>query len=147
MPAYQSYSRFEFEAPVQCHHNYVAKETHFGEEVYVTRKGAIRARKGEMGIIPGTMGGKSFIIEGLGEPSSFESASHGAGRRMSRSKAKKTFTTDDIKEQLAGIECRRDRGILDELPAAYKDVEQVMRYQEDLVRPIVTLQEILSIKG
>jgi len=136
-----------FEDLIQCHHNYVAEEIHYGERVYVTRKGAIRAQAGEAGIIPGSMGTRSYIVEGLGSEESFQSASHGAGRVMSRSKAKKTFTEDDIAKQLGGVECRRDRGILDELPGAYKDVEQVMRYQADLVTPVVTLQEILSIKG
>lgn len=133
--------------PIQCHHNYVAEEEHFGKKVYVTRKGAIRAQFGERAIIPGSMGTRSYIVEGLGSAESFQSASHGAGRVMSRNKAKKTFTEDDIAKQLGGIECRRDRGILDELPSAYKNIDQVMENQKDLVSPIVTLKQILCIKG
>ena len=136
-----------FELPVQCHHNYVTEETHYGEKVYVTRKGAIRARSGEAGIIPGSMGTRSYIVEGLGSEESFHSASHGAGRVMSRSKARKTFTEDDISEQLGDVECRRDRGILDELPQAYKSIDQVMANQSDLVKIVTELKQVLSIKG
>ena len=136
-----------FEPSIECHHNYVSEETHFETKVYVTRKGAIQARAGQMGIIPGSMGTRSYIVEGLGSAEAFESASHGAGRRMSRSKAKKTFTEDDIAKQLDGVECRRDRGILDELPAAYKDIDQVMANQADLVEARETLRQVLCIKG
>lgn len=132
---------------VQCHHNYVSEETHYGEKVYVTRKGAIRAQAGEAGIIPGSMGTRSYIVEGLGCEESFQSASHGAGRVMSRSKARKTFSADDIAEQLDGVECRKDKGITDELPAAYKSIDQVMANQRDLVKPVVELKQVLCIKG
>src|SRR5437660_2521613 len=115
-----------FADAVHCHHNYVAEETHFGEEVLVTRKGAIRAGKGDLGIIPGSMGTRSFVVRGLGNPQSFESASHGAGRRMSRGEAKRRFSVRDLQEQTKGVECRKDGGGLDEIPAAYKPIEQVM---------------------
>lgn len=137
----------EFGREIHCHHNYVAEETHFGERLYVTRKGAIRARTNDYGIIPGSMGAKSFIVKGLGNPESFTSASHGAGRRMSRTKAKKTFTTSDLDRQLAGIECRKDKGVLDEAPGAYKDIDRVMSYQTDLVEVVAELHQVLCIKG
>src|SRR6185369_9798276 len=120
-----------FKAPISCHHNYVAEEKHFGEDVLVTRKGAIRAGLGELGIIPGSMGTCSYIVRGLGNPDSFESASHGAGRRMSRGKAKAKFSVADLREQTAGVECRKDTGVLDEIPAAYKDIGRVMERQSD----------------
>lgn len=137
----------QFDEPILCHHNYVSEETHFGENVIVTRKGAISARKGELGIIPGSMGAKSFIVEGLGNPDSFTSASHGAGRRMSRGKAKRTYTQADLVAQTAGVECRKDSGVIDEIPAAYKDIEQVMANQADLVRIKHTLKQVLCVKG
>ena len=132
---------------INCHHNYVAQETHFGEDVYVTRKGAISAQLDELGIIPGSMGAKSYIVRGKGNPESFCSCSHGAGRRMSRSKAKRLFSVDDLAVQTQGIECRKDSGVLDELPAAYKDIDQVMAYQADLVEVVHTLRQVLCIKG
>jgi len=136
-----------FEAPILCHHNYVAEEQHFGENVYVTRKGAISARAGEMGIIPGSMGTRSYIVRGLGNPDSFNSASHGAGRRMSRGTAKRTFTLDDLAAQTAGVECRKDGGVLDETPGAYKDIDQVMANQRDLVEIVTALKQVLCVKG
>jgi len=138
---------FDLEMEVNCHHNFAAMEHHYGQNVLITRKGAIRARVGELGIIPGSMGTKSFIVRGLGNPLSFESSSHGAGRRMSRSAAKRTFTEEDIAKQLAGIECRKDKGIIDELPGAYKDVDVVMANQNDLVEVVTELKQIMCIKG
>lgn len=132
---------------INCHHNYVTQETHFGADVYVTRKGAISAQVDELGIIPGSMGAKSYIVRGKGNPESFCSCSHGAGRRMSRSKAKRLFSVDDLAVQTAGIECRKDSGVLDELPAAYKDIDQVMANQADLVEVVHTLRQVLCIKG
>ncbi len=132
---------------VLCHHNYVAEETHFGEELVVTRKGAIRAGRGELGIIPGSMGTRSYIVRGRGSAESFESASHGAGRRMSRAKAKRTFSLEDLRAQTAGVECRKDGGVLDEIPGAYKDIDEVMRNQSDLVEIVATLKQILCVKG
>src|SRR2546428_10099045 len=113
-----------FAEPVLCHHNYVAEETHFGEEVLVTRKGAIRAGRGDLGIVPGSMGTRSYVVRGLGNPQSFESASHGAGRRMSRGEAKRRFSVKDLMEQTKGVECRKDGGVLDEIPAAYKPIDR-----------------------
>jgi tRNA-splicing ligase RtcB len=135
------------ETEVWCHHNYVAEEKHFGEEVLVTRKGAIRAGKGELGIIPGSMGTKSYIVRGLGNPESFESASHGAGRRMSRGKARRTFSVKDLEEQTKGVECRKDAGVLDEIPGAYKDIDVVMENQKDLVEVVAQLRQVLCVKG
>ncbi|MCS7204594.1 MAG: RtcB family protein [Leptospiraceae bacterium] len=132
---------------IVCHHNYVAEEIHFGEKVYITRKGAIRAKKGEMGIIPGSMGAKSYIVRGLGNPESYESASHGAGRRISRNKAKKLYTEKDLIEQTRGVESRKDKGILDEIPAAYKDIDKVMEQQKDLVEIVYELKQVLCVKG
>jgi tRNA-splicing ligase RtcB len=137
----------QIEIVVNCHHNYVAAEEHFGDSVYVTRKGAINAEEGRYGIIPGSMGAKSFIIRGLGNPQSFNSCSHGAGRKMSRTAAKKVFTQDDLKEQTIGVECRKDRGVVDEIPGAYKDIEEVMRAQEDLVEVIAELKQVICVKG
>jgi len=139
--------RVRFEAPVSCHHNYVAEEMHFEEELLVTRKGAIRAGLGELGIIPGSMGAKSFIVRGKGNPLSFESASHGAGRRMSRSQAKRSFNTADLERQTRGVECRKDSGVIDEAPKAYKDIEQVMAQQADLVEVVTELKQVLCVKG
>lgn len=136
-----------FEEPILCHHNYVVEEVHFGENVFITRKGAIRAGKGELGVIPGSMGTKSYIVRGLGNEDSFNSASHGAGRRMSRGAAKRKFTVDDLVEQTEGVECRKDAGVLDELPGAYKDIETVMRNQADLVEIQHTLKQVLCVKG
>jgi tRNA-splicing ligase RtcB len=132
---------------VTCHHNYVAEETHFGEHLFVTRKGAIRAGAGEMGIIPGSMGSKSYIVRGLGNPDAFESAAHGAGRRMSRGKAKQKFTVADLREQTEGVECRKDSGVLDEIPGAYKSIDEVMKNQSDLVEIVAELKQVLCVKG
>lgn len=136
-----------FAEPILCHHNYVAEEVHFGESVFVTRKGAIRAAKGDLGIIPGSMGTKSYIVSGKGNPDSFMSASHGAGRRMSRGKAKGQFTLEDLEKQTAGVECRKDQGVLDEIPGAYKDIDVVMQNQADLVEVVAELKGIMCIKG
>lgn len=143
----KAFPRVRFEEAVSCHHNYVAEEVHFGEDVLVTRKGAIRAGAGELGIIPGSMGTRSFIVRGKGNPLSFESASHGAGRRMSRSQAKKSFTLADLARQTAGVECRKDSGVLDEAPKAYKDIERVMEQQADLVEIVAELKQVLCVKG
>ena len=132
---------------INCHHNYVQKETHFGAEVYLTRKGAISAREGELGIIPGSMGAKSYIVRGLGNAQSFCSCSHGAGRRMSRTEAKRRFNTRDLVEQTIGVECRKDKGVVDEIPGAYKDIDVVMQNQSDLVEVIHTLKQVVCIKG
>ncbi|REJ78227.1 MAG: RtcB family protein [Acidobacteria bacterium] len=138
---------FEAELKVNCHHNYVAHERHFGEDVYVTRKGAINAEDGRYGIIPGSMGAKSYIIKGLGNPESFNSCSHGAGRKMSRTAAKKRFTKEDLERQTEGVECRKDKGVIDEIPGAYKDIEEVMRNQEDLVEVVAELKQVVCVKG
>lgn len=132
---------------VNCHHNYVSKENHYGDNVLITRKGAVRARQGDLGIIPGSMGTRSYIVEGLGNPESFNSCSHGAGRVMSRSKAKQQFTLDDLVAQTAGIECRKDEGVIDEIPGAYKSIDEVMANQSDLVKIVATLRQIMCIKG
>jgi len=141
------WSRITFDTKISCHHNYVAEECHFGEQLLVTRKGAIRAGAGEMGIIPGSMGSRSYIVRGKGNPLSFESASHGAGRRMSRNRARKTYTVKDLEQQTRGVECRKDRGVLDELPKAYKDIDKVMAEQEDLVEIVATLKQVVCVKG
>lgn len=133
--------------PILCHHNYVAEEVHYGEEVFITRKGAIRARRGDLGIIPGSMGTRSYIVRGLGCAEAFESASHGAGRKMSRGEAKRRFTLNDLAEQTAGIECRKDGGVLDEIPGAYKPIERVMEDQRDLVEIVTELRQVMCIKG
>ena len=138
---------FRPEITVNCHHNYVSIEEHFGDKVYVTRKGAINAESGRYGIIPGSMGAKSFIIKGLGNPDSFNSCSHGAGRKMSRTKAKSRYTIEDLKKQTAGVECRKDRGVVDEIPGAYKDIEEVMRAQNDLVEVVAELKQVICVKG
>ena len=132
---------------IACHHNYVAEEVHFGEQVLVTRKGAIRAGAGDLGIIPGSMGTASYIVRGLGNPESFKSASHGAGRRMSRGAAKRAFTVEDLAAQTAGIECRKDEGVVDEIPGAYKSIEQVMANQRDLVEIVEEIHQVLCVKG
>jgi tRNA-splicing ligase RtcB (3'-phosphate/5'-hydroxy nucleic acid ligase) len=136
-----------FDEPISCHHNYVAEETYDGVDVLVTRKGAIRAGAGDLGIIPGSMGTGSYIVRGLGNPASFNSASHGAGRRMSRNKARKTFTAADLAAQTAGVECRKDAGVVDEIPAAYKDVDQVIAAQTDLVEVVAKLKQVICVKG
>ena len=132
---------------VNCHHNYAEKETHFGEDVYVTRKGAVRARESDYGIIPGSMGAKSFIVKGKGNAHSYCSCSHGAGRLMSRNKAKLEYTLDDLIAQTAGVECRKDAGVIDEIPGAYKSIEQVMANQADLVAVVATLKQVVCVKG
>lgn len=135
------------ELTVNCHHNYAERENHYGENVIVTRKGAVRARVGDLGIIPGSMGTRSYIVEGLGNADSFCSCSHGAGRVMSRSKAKEKFNLDDVAKQTAGIMCRKDAGIIDELPGAYKSIDDVMENQKDLVKIVATLKQVLCVKG
>lgn len=142
IPAFQA----ELEV-INCHHNYVARETHFGEEVLVTRKGAVRARAGDMGIIPGSMGARSFIVRGKGNSDSFHSCSHGAGRLMSRTEARRKFTVEDHKKATSQVECRKDQGVLDETPAAYKPIEKVMAAQRDLVEIVYTLRQIVCVKG
>ncbi len=132
---------------VNCHHNYVAREAHFGAEVWVTRKGAVRAGKAELGIIPGSMGTRSYIVRGKGNPESFCSCSHGAGRAMSRGAAKRLFTLDDHVKATAGIECRKDAGVIDETPGAYKDIDAVMAAQADLVEIVHTLRQVVCVKG
>jgi tRNA-splicing ligase RtcB len=140
----------EFDATlevVNCHHNYVAIENHYGENVFVTRKGAVRAREGDMGIIPGSMGTQSFIVRGRGNPESFHSCSHGAGRAMSRGEAKRRFTLADHEAATAGVECRKDAGVIDETPAAYKSISAVMNAQRDLVEIAYTLRQVVCVKG
>jgi tRNA-splicing ligase RtcB len=136
-----------WDEPVSCHHNYVAEEVHAGREVLVTRKGAIRAGKGDLGIIPGSMGTGSYIVRGFGNEDAMCSASHGAGRRMSRSQARRTFTEAELVEQTAGVECRKDRGVLDEIPAAYKDIAEVLARQADLVEVVHHLKQVVCVKG
>lgn len=142
-----AFHQITFGEPILCHHNYVSEETHFGESMMVTRKGAISAQMGQLGIIPGSMGTKSYIVQGLGNPESLNSASHGAGRRLSRSKAKSAFTEADLIAQTMGVECRKDIGVLDEIPGAYKDIDQVMRNQRDLVEVVAELKQVLCVKG
>lgn len=137
----------EVDIKVNCHHNYVARESHYGENVLVTRKGAVRAREGDLGIIPGSMGTRSYIVKGLGNAESFCSCSHGAGRRMSRSEAKRTFTVQDFAAQTAGVECRKDDGVLDEIPGAYKSIDVVMANQTDLVEVLHELKQVMCVKG
>ncbi len=132
---------------INCHHNYVEKENHFGKNLWVTRKGAIRARVDDLGIIPGSMGQKSYIVRGKGNPDSYCSCSHGAGRAMSRTEARKRFNVDDLISQTSGVECRKDDGVLDELPAAYKDIDIVMDNQKDLIEVLHTLKQVLCVKG
>ncbi|EGX61569.1 hypothetical protein SZN_01479 [Streptomyces zinciresistens K42] len=136
-----------FEAEISAHHNYVAEERYDGMDLLVTRKGAIRAGSGEFGIIPGSMGTGSYIVKGLGNEKSFNSASHGAGRRMSRSAAKRRFTTRDLEEQTRGVECRKDSGVVDEIPGAYKPIEQVIDRQRDLVEVVAKLKQVVCVKG
>jgi len=132
---------------VNCHHNYIAWESHFGESVMVTRKGAVRAGLGDLGIIPGSMGAKSFIVRGKGDANSFCSCSHGAGRAMSRAEAKRRFTVEDHIRATKGIECRKDEDVIDETPAAYKDIDAVMAAQADLIEVVHTLRQVLCVKG
>ena len=135
------------ELAVNCHHNYISREHHFGKDCFVTRKGAVRAQNGERGIIPGSMGARSFIVRGLGNPDSFNSCSHGAGRVMSRTKAKKVFNIQDQIAATQGVECRKDAAVIDEIPHAYKDIEKVMAAQQDLVEVVHTLKQIVCVKG
>jgi len=132
---------------VNCHHNYVTKENHFGENIYVTRKGAVRARKGDLGIIPGSMGTRSYIVRGLGNEDSFCSCSHGAGRVMSRTEAKKSVSMEEHLDAVKHVECRKDIGVLDETPAAYKPIDDVMEAQKDLVEVMHTLRQVVCVKG
>ena len=134
-------------AVVSCHHNYVAREEHFGETLWITRKGAIEASRGALGIVPGSMGAKSFIVRGRGEASSFRSCAHGAGRRLSRSRAKARYGARDVAAQTVGVECRKDAGVADEAPGAYKDVEDVMARQADLVEVVHVLKQVVCVKG
>ena len=140
-------SRLGITTSVNCHHNYIADEVHFGQKVLVTRKGAIRAGKGELGIIPGSMGTGSYIVRGLGNREAFESAPHGAGRRMSRGEAKRRFTKEDLECQTEGVECRKDRGVLDEIPGAYKPIGEVIEKSSDLVEVVAGLKQIVCVKG
>lgn len=135
------------EEAINCHHNYVQKENHYDKNVWITRKGAVSAREGQLGIIPGSMGAKSFIVRGKGNTESFCSCSHGAGRKMSRNKAKELFTIDDHIKATLGVECRKDDGVIDETPMAYKNIDDVMKSQEDLVEVVAELKQILCIKG
>ena len=135
------------EVAVNCHHNYVSREHHYGEDVLVTRKGAVSAKAGQLGIIPGSMGARSYIVRGLGNAESFHSCSHGAGRVMSRTAAQKRFTIEDHKAATEGVECRKDSGVIDETPAAYKDIDAVMAAQRDLVEVAFTLKQVLCVKG
>ncbi len=132
---------------INCHHNYVEQEKHFGQKLWVTRKGAIRARKNDLGIIPGSMGARSYIVRGKGNPDSYCSCAHGAGRRMSRTAARKKFTVNDLKMQTKGIESRKDKAVLDEIPGAYKDIDEVMQNQTDLVEVLHTLRQVVNVKG
>ena len=132
---------------VNCHHNYVSRENHYDQNILVTRKGAVRARKGELGIIPGSMGARSFIVRGLGNDESFHSCSHGAGRVMSRTQAKKLVSLDEHVVATAGVECRKDAGVIDETPAAYKPIDQVMEAQKDLIEIVHTLRQVVCVKG
>jgi len=132
---------------INCHHNYVARERHYNQNILVTRKGAVRAREGDMGIIPGSMGARSYIVRGKGNPESFMSCSHGAGRAMSRTEAKRRFTVEDHKRMTEGVECRKDAEVIDETPAAYKPIESVMAAQQDLVEIVHTLHQVVCVKG
>lgn len=140
-------ARPTFGEVISAHHNYVAEERYDGIDLLITRKGAIRAGAGELGIIPGSMGTGSFIVRGLGNPASFNSASHGAGRKMSRNKARKMFTEADLASQTAGVECRKDKGVVDEIPGAYKDINDVIKRQGDLVEVVARLRQVVCVKG
>ena len=137
----------ELLATVSCHHNYVTWEHHYGENVLITRKGAVRAREGDMGIIPGSMGARSYIVRGKGNPESFMSCSHGAGRAMSRTEAKRRFSLDDHAKATAGVEGRKDADVIDETPMAYKSIDAVMEAQRDLVDVVHTLRQVVCVKG
>lgn len=132
---------------INCHHNYVEQEEHFGRKLWVTRKGAIRARAGDLGVIPGSMGQRSYIVRGKGNLDSYCSCAHGAGRKFSRTQARKQFTVDDLRTQTEGVECRKDAAVLDELPSAYKDIDEVMANQEDLVEVLHVLKQVVCVKG
>ncbi|MFI6699157.1 RtcB family protein [Streptomyces sp. NPDC050509] len=140
-------ARVTFEQEISCHHNYVAEERYDGMDLLVTRKGAIRAGSGDYGIIPGSMATGTYIVKGLGNTAAFNSASHGAGRRMSRNAAKRRFSTQDLEEQTRGVECRKDSGVVDEIPAAYKPIEQVIDQQRDLVEVVEKLKQVVCVKG
>ncbi|WP_329401150.1 RtcB family protein [Streptomyces melanogenes] len=140
-------AKVTFEQVINCHHNYVAEERYDGMDLLVTRKGAIRAGSGDYGIIPGSMGTGSYIVKGLGNAASFNSASHGAGRKMSRNAAKRKFTTRDLEEQTRGVECRKDSGVVDEIPGAYKPIEKVIDQQRDLVEVVAKLKQVVCVKG
>ncbi|GAA2504389.1 RtcB family protein [Streptomyces gobitricini] len=140
-------ARVAFDRVISCHHNYVAEERYDGMDLLVTRKGAIRAGSGDFGIIPGSMGTGSYIVKGLGNEASFNSASHGAGRKMSRSAAKRRFTARDLEDQTRGVECRKDSGVVDEIPGAYKPIEKVIDQQRDLVRVVAKLKQVVCVKG
>ena len=132
---------------INCHHNYVERENHFGRNLWVTRKGAIRAREGDLGVIPGSMGQRSYIVRGKGNLDSYCSCAHGAGRQFSRTAARQQFSVDDLVQQTEGVECRKDEAVLDELPAAYKDIDDVMANQKDLVEVLHTLKQVVCVKG
>jgi tRNA-splicing ligase RtcB len=132
---------------VNCHHNYVAQEHHYGANVWVTRKGAIRAREGDLGIVPGSMGARSYIVRGKGCAESFCSSAHGAGRRMSRKAAESQFTEADLQAQTEGVICRKDKGVIDEIPGAYKNIDEVMANQQDLTEILHTLKQVVCVKG
>ncbi|MBW4701296.1 MULTISPECIES: RtcB family protein [unclassified Micromonospora] len=142
-----TFPQVSYGEPISCHHNYVAEEHYDGVDVLVTRKGAIRAGRGDLGIIPGSMGTGSYIVRGRGNEDAYCSASHGAGRRMSRGQAKRTFTVDDLAVQTAGVECRKDTGVVDEIPGAYKDITEVMAQQDDLVEVVAHLKQVVCVKG
>ena len=144
----KAFKRFRTDkTAINCHHNYAVRETHFGEEVWVTRKGAVRARDGDLGIIPGSMGARSYIVRGKGSAESFHSCAHGAGRAMSRKAAKERFTLKDHRAATEGVECRKDKDVLDETPGAYKDIDAVMAAQSDLVEVVHTLKQVVCVKG
>jgi tRNA-splicing ligase RtcB len=143
----KEFPKVTFDKAISCHHNYVAEESYDGVDVLVTRKGAIRAGGGELGIIPGSMGTGSYIVRGRGNSDSFNSASHGAGRLMSRTQARKQFTVEDLKTQTEGVECRKDNGVVDEIPGAYKDIRSVMARQTDLVEVVAELKQVVCVKG
>ncbi|MEP6471869.1 MAG: RtcB family protein [Acidobacteriota bacterium] len=140
-------SRLEITLSVDCHHNYVREEVHFGEKLLITRKGAIRAGVGDLGIIPGSMGTATYVVRGLGNPESFSSAPHGAGRKMSRTEARRRFTAEDLVCQTEGVECRKDARVVDEIPGAYKPIEEVMEKSRDLVEVVAGLRQIICVKG
>lgn len=132
---------------ISCHHNYVSRENHFGRNLWITRKGAIRAGEGDLGIIPGSMGQRSYVVRGKGDLESYRSCSHGAGRRMSRTRARAAFTMEDLRQQTEGVECRKDEAVLDEIPGSYKSIDTVMANQVDLVEVVHVLKAVLCVKG